>query len=93
MFDLMYANQQYHRQFAFFRKAKKDLLLVVSNFDDVPVTMGLTIPAHAFEYLGLAEGGCKATDLLTGKETQIELRRDGAVGINLDARGSVILKF
>ena len=93
MFDLMYANGQYRRQFAFFRKSKKDTLLVVSNFDDVPVTMGLTIPAHAFEYLGLTEGSYKATDLLTGKETQIELSLDGAVGINLEARGSVILKI
>ncbi|MBO4464011.1 MAG: alpha-amylase [Prevotella sp.] len=93
MFDLMYANGQYRRQFAFFRKSKKDTLLVVSNFDDVPVTMGLTIPAHAFEYLGLAEGSYQATDLLTGKETQIELSCDGAVGIDLEARGSVILKI
>ena len=93
MFDLMYANQQYHRQFAFFRKTKKDTLLVVSNFDDMPVTMGLIIPTHAFEYLGLTEGSFKATDLLTGKETQIELSRDGAVGIDLEARGSVVLKI
>ncbi len=93
MFDLMYANGQYRRQFAFFRKSKKDTLLVVSNFDDVPVTMGLTIPAHAFEYLGLTEGSYKATDLLTGKETQIELSCDGAVGIDLEARGSIILKI
>ena len=93
MFDLMYANGQYRRQFAFFRKSKKDTLLVVSNFDDVPVTMGLTIPAHAFEYLGLSEGSYQATDLLTGKETQIELSCDGAVGIDLEARGSVILKI
>ena len=93
MFDLMYANQQYHRQFAFFRKMKKDTLLVVSNFDDMPVTMGLIIPTHAFEYLGLTEGAFKATDLLTGKESQIELSRDGAVGIDLEARGSVVLKI
>jgi len=93
MFDLMYANQQYRRQFAFFRKAKKETLLVVSNFDDVPVTMGLTIPAHAFDYLGLEEGSCQATNLLTGQELPLELSRDGAVGINLEARGSVILKF
>ena len=93
MFDLMYANGQYRRQFAFFRKSKKDTLLVVSNFDDVPVTMGLTIPAHALEYLGLTEGSYKATDLLTGKETQMELSCDGAVGIDLEVRGSVILKI
>ena len=93
MFDLMYANGQYRRQFAFFRKSKKDTLLVVSNFDDVPVTMGLTIPAHAFEYLGLTEGSYQATDLLTGKEMQMKLSCDGAVGIDLEARGSVILKI
>ena len=75
------------------RKAKKETLLVVSNFDDVPVTMGLTIPAHAFDYLGLEEGSCQATDLLTGQELPLKLSRDGAVGINLEARGSVILKF
>ena len=93
MFDLMYANGQYRRQFAFFRKAKKDTLLVVSNFDDVPVTMGLTIPAHAFEYLGLTEGSYEVTDLLTGKNFQLELSHDGAVGVDLTACGSVVFKF
>ena len=55
--------------------------------------MGLTIPAHAFEYLGLTEGSYQATDLLTGKEMQMELSCDGAVGIDLEARGSVIMKI
>ena len=34
MFDLMYVNGQYRRQYAFLRKAGKELLLVVANFDD-----------------------------------------------------------
>ena len=46
-FDLMYVNGQYQRQYAFLRKADSEVLLVVVNFDDLPVVMDVMIPAHA----------------------------------------------
>ena len=93
MFDVMYANQQYYRQYAFLRKAGKEMLLVVANFDDVPLTMQLTIPDHAFSYLEIQEKAYKATDLLTGEQTSLVLMRDQQVSVNLPARGAVVFKF
>ena len=92
-FDLMYINQQYQRQYAFLRAYKKDLLLVVANFDDIPVSMQLTIPAHAFDYMDISENTYKAVDLLTDHTTTLTLQRDGAVNLSLAPRQSVVLKL
>ena len=93
MFDVMYANQQYRQQYAFLRKADKETLFVVANFADVPVTMNITIPSHAFDYLDLLEKAYKAVDLLTGNQTSLVLIRDQQVSIALPPRGVVVYKF
>ena len=93
-FDLMYVNGDYQRQYAFLRKAGSEALLVVVNFDDIPATMDVTIPAHAFDYLKLKERkSVKAVDLLTGKEIKRTLQRDCYVSVDLEPLGAVILKF
>ena len=93
-FDLMYVNGDYHRQYAFLRKAGSEVLLVVANFDDLPATMDVTIPAHAFDYLKLKERkNVTAVDLLTGKEIKRQLYRDCYVSVDLEPLGAVILKF
>ena len=93
-FDLMYVNGDYHRQYAFLRKAGSEVLLVVVNFDDLPSTMDVTIPAHAFDYLKLKERkNITAVDLLTGKEIKRQLYRDCYVSVDLEPLGAVILKF
>ena len=89
----MYVNQHLRRQYAFLRASKKELLLVVANFDDVPVTTQVCIPAHAFDYLNLKEGSFEATDLLTGATTPVDLYRDAAVSLSLAPRQSVVLKL
>ena len=93
MFDVMYANQQYRQQYAFLRKADKETLFVVANFADVPVTMNITIPDHAFDYLNLLEKAYKAVDLLTGTQASLVLIRDQQVSITLPPRGAVVYKF
>ena len=93
MFDVMYANQQYRQQYAFLRKAGKETLFVVANFADVPVTMNITIPDHAFDYLNLLEKAYKAVDLLTGTQVSLVLIRDQQVSIALPPRGAVVYKF
>lgn len=93
MFDVMYVNQQYRQQYAFLRKADKETLFVVANFADVPVTMNITIPDHAFDYLDLLEKAYKAVDLLTGNQTSLVLIRDQQVSIALPPRGAVVYKF
>ena len=93
MFDLMYVNQQYARQYAFLRGKGKEQLLVVANFDDEPLTMEVTIPAHAFDFMGMKERKAKATDLLTGEEMALELKRDAAINVALKPNGAVVLKL
>jgi glycosidase len=92
-FDLMYVNQQYHRQYMFLRKSKTSLLLVVANFDDHVATVDVRIPRHAFEYLGLREKRYTATDLLNDSTTALELKADGTVPVVVPERGAVVLKL
>lgn len=93
-FDLMYVNGDYHRQYAFLRKAGSEVLLIVVNFDDQPATMDVTIPAHAFDYLKLRERkNVTIVDLLSGKEMKRQLYRDCYVSVDLEPIGAVILKF
>ncbi len=92
-FDLMYVNQHLSRQYAFLRKAKGQLLLVVANFDDLPVSVNLNIPSHAFDYLTMAEGDYQSHDLLSDADCQFSLQRDAAVGITLQPRQSVVLSL
>ena len=93
MFDLMYANPQHGGQYAFLRSCKKELMLIVVNFEDVAVDMPVTIPSHAFDYLGIEENAYTATDLLTGNGQTLTLQRDAQVHVRLQPRGGVVLKL
>ena len=94
MFDLMYVNQHIgDRQYAFLRKAEKDLLLVVANFADEDATADVCIPRHAFDYLHLAEGSIEAKDLLSGSRMTLTLEADKTVRLSLPPRGGCILKM
>jgi len=92
-FDLMYRNGQYTRQYAFLRKAGKEILLVVANFDDVQLDMQLMLPDHAFNYLEIQEKAYEAEDLMTGKKTSLVLLRDQSLSVSLPARGAVVFKI
>ena len=92
-FDLMYVNGQYQHQYAFLRHYKKETLLVVANFDDVSVDMHLTIPAHAFSFLGLKEQVVKAADLLSNNQHELNLKADDPISLRLTPRGVLVLKF
>ena len=94
MFDLMYVNQHIgDRQYAFLRKAEKDLLLVVANFADEDATADVCIPRHAFDYLHIAEGSIEAKDLLSGSRMTLTLEADKTVRLSLPPRGGCILKM
>ena len=92
-FDLMYVNGQYHRQYAFLRKAGSEVLLVVTNFSDVPATMDVTIPEHAFDFLGLKEKTAQAVDLLTDAKVKLPFKRNQPVSVSMAAQSAVVLKF
>ena len=92
-YDLMYVNQQYHRQYMFLRKSKSSTLLVVANFDDAEAAVNVCIPAHAFDYLQLRQKTYASTDLLSGSTTELTLKADAAVGVVVPARNAVIYKL
>lgn len=98
-FDLMYVNKgswsiNEHKQYAFLRKHEKEVLLIVVNFDDIQVRVGINIPLHAFEYLKIPIGQeYEATDLLTGKKEKISLSASRATNIEIEALNGKILKI
>ncbi len=92
-YDLMYVNPQLaDRQFAFLRSADNELLVVVANFDDQPVSTSVQIPRHAFEFLRLPQTEVTATDLLTGSEHKLLLYADTPIAINVPANNGIVLK-
>ena len=93
MFDLMYVNGHYHRQYIFLRKAGAEVLLVVANFDDSTAAVNVTIPAHAFDFLSIKEKNAVATDLLTGSQFKITLKRDSEIPLVVDPLSAIVLKF
>ena len=92
-FDLMYVNGHLQRQYAFLRKAGKETLLVVTNFDDQDANVSVNLPAHAFDFLSIREQRVIATDLLTGEKQSMELQKDGSVKMTVGARNGRIWKF
>ena len=77
-FDLMYANTQHSalfnpdEQYVFLRKSAEQLLLIVVNFSPNQQRVHVNIPQHAFDFLHLRQGTCKAVDLLTHQEQRAE---------------------
>ncbi len=93
MFDLMYANPQLQRQYAFLRKSGRDVLLVVSNFDAQTVEAPVVIPQHAFDFLKLRQrAAVEARDLLTGKTQQVALKADVPVTLAVPPYSALVLK-
>ena len=98
-FDVMYANydnamMNTHRQYAFLRKAGRELIIVVSNFDDRGCHASIRIPAHAFEYLQIPTDRSSyiAKDLLTSQAEELHLEPDGLLEITLPPLGGRVLK-
>ena len=90
-YDLMYVNPQLGgKQFAFLRG--NDMLIAV-NFAANAADTHITIPSHAFEFLGIKEGDVTATDLLTNKEHEITLAKDAAIKVSIPAYGGIVLKW
>ena len=93
-FDLMYVNPHLaNKQFAFLRKAGTDVILVVANFDDQPVTAQVNIPSHAFEYLQIPQRQFSAVDLLSGEKTRGKLSADSPMAVVVPANGGCVLKL
>lgn len=98
-YDVMYVNYDNHQGFnpaqhyAFLRKSKDKTVLVVCNFSDETAGMGVKIPAHAFDFLSMAEGSFKGVDLLTDSKVQISFYRDGFASVSVPAHGAVAIEL
>lgn len=92
-FDLMYVNGHLDRQYVFLRKADNELLMVAVNFDERPVSIGVNMPSHAFDYLDIPEKTFDAKDLLTGQKQVLQLKKDGCVALQLESNSARVLKI
>lgn len=98
-FDLMYVNSDGwmmnpHRQYVFMRKCDDELLLIITNFDSIPVNISVNIPQHAFDFWGMRQYlEIKSRDLLTGKSEKIAFCADKPVVTDVPAYGGKILKI
>ncbi len=97
-FDLMYVNLQNHafdphRQYAYIRHHGSDTILIVVNFSNENVNVSVNIPQHAFDYLELPTATCQATELLSGKSTNITLSPKTPVDLEISANSAVLWKI
>ena len=98
-FDLMYANANgwrfnEHKQYTFLRKAGKELLFIIVNFDHISVDVAINVPSHAFDFLQIPQMDIyPAVDLLTGKTESISLLPYKATEISVEGYSGKILKI
>lgn len=98
-FDLMYVNYDNPnfnsaRQYAFMRKAGKEVLLIVANFEANDAEIKVNIPQHAFEYFEMKAGKDQTfTELLSGDKFKAALSADAPLAISVKGESGVILKF
>ena len=98
-YDLMYANSgnpyfNPNRQYAFLRKWKNEVLLVVVNFDRADQCVWVKIPVEAFKALDFEDNKpAELTDLLTGETTISTLTDAYPYQVKLPAYSGKMLKF
>ncbi len=98
-FDLMYCNYENQdfnstKQYVFLRKKDKDLLLIVSNFEDTDVNITVNIAEHAFDYLGIdKDKEYAAKELISGESGKMTLSPETPVAISIPANSGVIWKI
>ena len=99
LYDLMYANSgnpyfNPNRQYAFLRKWKNEVLLVVVNFDRADQCVWVNIPVEAFKALDFEDNKpAELTDLLTGETTISTLTDAYPYQVKLPAYSGKMLKF
>ena len=83
-----------HRQYAFLRKYENEVLLIIANFESIPVRIGVNVPQHAFDFLQMpVMEKYTAQDLLSGKEEVISWMPDKPITLDLPTLGGKMLKL
>lgn len=98
-YDLTYSNLEgcafnEHKQYTFIRKYENEVLLIVVNFDESPVQVGINIPQHAFDFLNITQAEeCKSIDLLSDSKESICFTTNKLTQIKLEGCSGKILKI
>jgi glycosidase len=96
-YDLMSANYENPvfdstRQFAFLRSNKKELLLIVVNFDNVEREVNVHIPQHAFDFFGFENVSERKLMPLLEKGEEIVFSR-GSLSVKVRGNNGDIYKI
>lgn len=98
-FDLMYTNEKNRffnnrNQYAFLRKYRNEVILIVVNFTHSEQNVWVNIPEDAFRTLGIKDNEAAIQkDLMTGKETISTLTTAWPFKVKLPACSGKVLKF
>ncbi len=94
MFDLMYVNGHLaQQQYAFLRKWKDEMLVVLVNFAGRPVECDVYLPQHAFDFLQVEEGAYDAVELLSSASQPLLLSGQQPLQLHAPAYGGTIFKI
>lgn len=80
MYDLVFANfgnPQFnsHKHYAYLRKYKNELLLILVNFHDKPIDLEVNIPEEAFQYMNLKDDKFYSSKNLLNEEEKFPIQR------------------
>ena len=97
-YDLMYVQAPHHFDvyncYAFLRRYKNTLLLVVANFSNSKQNLSVCIPAHVFEFYEIKPlEGCIGKELISGNKEKINILPDTHINLEIPAYGGCIWKF
>lgn len=98
-FDLMYVNPHSahfdsNRQYAFLRKYKNQLLVVIANFSGETIETKLNIPQHAFDFLNLTpKEEYKTQELMSDTKETVTLSPHTPLTTSVGAYHSKVLKI
>lgn len=97
-YDLMYVQAPHHFDvyncYAFLRRYKNTLLLVVANFSNSKQNLSVCIPAHVFEFYEIKPlEGCIGKELISGNKEKINILPDAHINLEIPSYGGCIWKF
>ncbi|MDR3328349.1 MAG: alpha-amylase [Prevotellaceae bacterium] len=97
-FDLMYVNidnQKFNAEkcFAFLRKYKNEVLLIVANFSDKKQKLGIKIPRHAFDFMQISQKETVLVkDLISGRKFVCDFSENSLSQVEIDGFNGMIIK-
>lgn len=97
-YDLMYVQAPHHFDvyncYAFLRRYKNTLLLIVANFSSNEQKLSVCLPAHVFEFYDLKPSQeCSAKELISGDKETMNVSPDKHLNLTVPAQGGVIWKL